>query len=236
MKISRNLAISFLVLFALVVLANLIVPIFYGFNVYLVSALMLLIIVLFVLLYKSTDSLSVKLLKVLLLVIPLVFFGCIAYTSFSHVSEVSYFYDIGGVQEFKSPVLFPSERVSPLKENSSFRSLIAPLVYFNVPADYSTGNVTISLSIQDNLPRNDSIIIGGKSSSLEEYITSIAYVSPMNRTNTSLWRTIYAEFNVSDLVVEDGEYSFYINAPHLGLSSKKNNLVSIDWINVTERK
>jgi hypothetical protein len=235
MRINRNLAIGFLVLFALVALANLIVPFFLGFNVYVVSLLMIFLVALFAILYRTNDSLKAKLLKGLILVIPIIFFGFVIYSNFNTASEVNYFYDLGGIQEFKSPVLFPSERVSSLKENVSHRNLTAPMVYFNVPAEYSKGNITIAINIKDNLPRNDSLIIGAKASSYEEYITQVAYTASINRTNVSNWQIVSAEFNTSDLFVEDGEYTFYINAPHLGLSSKKNSYVSIDWINVTEK-
>jgi len=235
MRVSRNIAIVFLVLFALVALANLVVPFFLGFNVYFVSILMLFLVALFSIIYRRNDSLKVKLLKGLILVIPIIFFGFVIYSNVNTTLETNYFYDLGGVQEFKSSVLFPSERVSLLKENVSHRNLTAPMVYFNVPAEYSEGNISIALNIRDNLPRNDSLIIGAKVSSSEEYITQVVYTASANRTNLSSWKTVYAEFNTSDMFVEDGEYTFYINAPHLGLASKKNSYVSIDWINVTER-
>jgi len=218
-------------MFLVVVLANIFLPFFIGYNVYVVSFLMFFLVALFFIMYRRKDSLKVKLIKGLILVVPFIFLGFVVYFSFDHVSEANYFYDIGGVEDFKSPYLYPSDRVSLLKEGVGSRNITSSPIYFDVPAEYSKGKVNITLLVRGNFPKNSTILIAGKSPSLD-YVNQVMYVS--NLSNSSLWRLISAEFNLSDLSSEN--LTFSIKIPHLEDYRSKNNVISIDWINITESK
>ena len=50
------------------------------------------------------------------------------------------------------------------------------------------------------------------------------------------WRTSLVTFNVSDLYIQDGKANILINIPHLAREDFKQNVVPIDWINITVHK
>lgn len=235
MRVNRNLAIAFLLAFLVVILGNIILPLFLGYNVYVISVLMIFLVALFVIIYRKNDSLKVKMIKSVVLLVPIIFFACIAYYSFDHISEANYFYDIGGLSDFKSPYLYPLDRVSSLKEGVGSRNITSSVVYFDVPANYSEGNVSISISFRGHFPRNSSLLIGGKTSPIE-YMNKVVYVSSLNYSNASEWKVASADFNVSDLLIDEGILTFLISIPHLEQHISKNNIISVDWINITEKK
>lgn len=235
MKISRNFAIVFLFAFLIVILGNIALPFFLGFNVFVVSSLMIFLVALFVILYRGNDSFKIKLIKGLLLIIPIIFLGFVVYSGFNHVSESNSFYDIGGIIDFKSPYLYPFERVSSLKEGVGSRNITSSIVYFDVPAAYSDGNVTVSISFRGHFPRNSSLLIGGKTSPID-YLTNAVYVPSLNYSNASEWKVASTEFNLGDLFIENEVITFSVNIPHLAQSGSKYNIISIDWINITQKK
>jgi hypothetical protein len=242
MIISKNLIKAFLVLFLLVILANAITPFFGVWNFYLGGLLILFVIVATWLLLRKSNPVAAKYLLLVvggvIVAILLVFAVFFTVSIFSNSTKV-HSYDIGGETDNQSPYLYPIDRLS----NSSvqditsitYRNITSFLVYFKVPAEYKTGNLTISLSLLENLPFGSVINLRGKNSTDWNYTSQLAYVS-LGKKNLSSWKTATVQFNASDLIIENNTFTFAIESSHLSKALTKTNYVSLDKIEVSEAK
>lgn len=108
----------------------------------------------------------VKLLKLLIILIPLVIIAYLVTANFFLSHEFNYFYDIGTKESFLSPsdrVSLPSSDLeSDLELN--YRNLTSSLVYFNVPIEEGSENISISIKFKDNFPINSKLMLGAKDS------------------------------------------------------------------------
>lgn len=242
MKISKNIIKAFLILFLLVILANTITPFFGAWNFYIGGLLVLCIAVSAWLFLRKSNPTAAK--YALLLTGGIVVAAILVFAVFFTISLLSnstktYLYDIGGEADKNNSYLYPLDRISNStvqnSTNITYRNITSYLVYFKVPADYSAGQVNISFSLLDNLPYSSIVSIRGKNSANWSYIEQFAHIS-IGRGNSSSWRTVNVQFNASDLIIEDNQFIFAIDSPHLLDARTKRNYVSIDWINVSEGK
>jgi hypothetical protein len=239
MRFSRNLIKTFLVLFLLVVLANIIAPFFHAWNFYLGGTLLIFVIISAVLYLRKTNPKVAKytLITSGSILLALLLVGLVFVTvNFFYNNQVSYKFDIGGPQDMNKSYLYPSERVSQADANNSYRNITSRLVYLDVPAKYDSGIINFSFSIQENLPFGSTILVRAKNSSDWNFTEQLVYVSINNIPNYSSWKTVSVQFNASDLFISNQTFTFCIDAPHLSEAKTRKDYFAIDWINVVESK
>ncbi len=126
----------------------------------------------------------IKVIKILLLLIPLIILGYIAYFNLLHTGDFSYFYNIGTANE---NYLSPKSRVSEINNVNgiSYRNITNGLVYFDVPLVRGAETVKIDIRFGDYFPEYSKLIIGAKDQEIWHY----------------QWNTVYngAYENISDI-------------------------------------
>ncbi|VVB79378.1 Uncharacterised protein [uncultured archaeon] len=242
MRISKTFIKIFLTLFLVILISNITTLIFGGWNFYLGGVLLLFIIASVWMFLRKTNPEAAKYTLLItggILVAILLVFAVFFTLSFFSSSTKTYSYDIGGKIDTNNSYIYPLDRLSNSSvqntTNITYRNITSYLVYFTVPAEYSTGKVNVSFSVFENLPYGSMISIRGKNSTNWSYIDKLGYVS-LGTRNVSVWKTVSVSFNASELFVENNVYAFAIESSQLMDAKTKLNYVSLDWINVSESK
>lgn len=235
MKISKTFIKIYLVLFLLVILANIILPFVGLWNVSYLAALSCFVLFIFFLVYRKKDNGTVKFFKFLILLIPLIILGFIFYQNFVASQDFHYNYDVGGSIDAKKPYLTPLVRMSNIDNITSSRNITSALVYFDVPIPARSNTINISITVLNTLPYNYTLKIGAKNGSEWNYSNQIVF----QNTNKSLrgkWVTVNATFNMSNLYLKNNKLNVLITLPHFYNENFKNYTIPIDYINITVHK
>ena len=113
---------------------------------------------------RAVEPNRVKILKVIIVLVPLLIIGYLIFNNFIASQEFDYFYDIGSKGE---NYLAPATRVSEQVEG--YREMTGGLVYFDVPISRGSEKVEIRVRFKDNFPENEGMSLGAKDQEVWHY-------------------------------------------------------------------
>jgi hypothetical protein len=175
----------------------------------------------------------------LIIIIPILLIGFIAYSNFIVSQDFNTNLDIGSTQDKNKPYLTPLDRVGDIQNDSGmdYRNLTAGLVYFTANIPRGSDNVTIDFSFMNNFPNNTKLMIGARQAEDWNYTYNEVFNSSnLNFRNKGELINVSTAFNLKDLYISDGKLSLLFNVPHLGKNETKQYEIPIDWINITVHK
>jgi len=131
-----------------------------------------------------------RLVKVLVLLIPVFLIGYLIFANFIASQEFSYVYDIG--QEGES-YLTPSERISEVvnEEDVDYRNVAGHLVYFDVPIARGIERVRVKMRIKNNLPAGGKASIGARDQEEWHYNSHLVYDPSLDVGNLDRVGNVY---------------------------------------------
>ncbi len=233
-----------------VILVNIITPFFGVWNVFYLIALGVLCLFLLFLVFRKKEDGLFKVVKIMVLIIPVLLIGYIVYSNFIASHEFSYFYDIGSEKDAKKPYLTPVERTSEADLNASLRNITSNLIYFDIPIPKGSDYLIIRAKVQN--PANPIISIGAKNKEEWSYFYKKTYNPLLEQTNIQKITTLSdipegstiatdknllpiikeQDFEIKELTIENnlrGEHTFYIYLEDsLNLYAEKKD---INWYN-----
>ncbi len=149
----------------------------------------------------------VRALKILVVIVVL---GTIAYLIAANLllsQEFTYFYDIGGETDARSPYLTPINRVSDISDNT--RALTSSLVYFNAPLVRGAESIKVQTRLKENFPEEREIMnLGARNKQESHYY----------------WKPIYSDslYSIGAYEKKDNVYRINGNLPLLNEEELKN--------------
>lgn len=179
----------------------------------------------------SFNPLALKILIGLVILALLVSGGFMLYSNLSKSQEISYFYDIGGLNDSNNSYLSPSLRISGVlndSENTTYRALLSDLVYFNVSVPNKSTSIDVQVRYKSNLFNVIPINIAAENDIGWNYTYKTLDSLPLNNR----WTIKSLSFDVKDLYIENNTLNMFFNTGSLGNISN----VKVDWINITIHK
>ena len=136
----------------------------------------------------------IRVLKIIAILIPLIILGYLFYANFLVSQDFNYVYDIGSIEDAKTPYLSPVARVSEIEngsgdmtDNSSgdygsenYRNIIANLVYFNINIPRNSEEISIQTRFKDNFPNNSVMSLGAQDRAEWHYLYKPAFYSSLS--------------------------------------------------------
>ena len=180
------------------------------------------------------EPLTVKVLKIIIIFIPLFILGYVFYANVIASQDFQYFYDIGAGKENS---LSPISRITPsINSTPNYRNLTNGLVYFTVPIPRGSDTVSVQVRFKDNFPQRSQFKLGAKDKEEWHYIWRTMHTS-IGRTNDT-WIIGGQNFSIQNdsLVVKDGKLSIILSSPHFSNTNLTNFTIPVDWINITVHK
>jgi hypothetical protein len=185
---------------------------------------------------KYTNTRAKKITKVLVTLIPIIIISYILIYQYIIPKEFNYFYDIGSKKDIN--YLTTEDRVTDkIVKDANYREAIESLVYFGVDPPRGFTDVKVQARIKDNFPENTQLFIGVRDKEDWHYNYNVVFDSKEDRVSD--WIIIETTFNAKEnniTLINKGQLSLLINAPHLGKNETKNYTIPIDWINITVYK
>src|SRR3989344_5251787 len=120
---------------------------------------------------KSLDYIRepkhIRVIKILVILIPLIIIGYLLYAHIFSEREFNYFYDIGGEGD---NYLTPLQRISEkFEDGENYRNLTQNLVYFNSPIVPGSKNVKVEVKFSDSFNQDSIFYVGAKDKQVWHY-------------------------------------------------------------------
>ncbi|MBM3234020.1 hypothetical protein FJZ19_02910 [Candidatus Pacearchaeota archaeon] len=188
---------------------------------------------------EKTKENAYKIIKFLIILIPIVLISFVIYSNFLASKDFNYFYDIGSQADAKTSYLTPIARISDINKevDINYRNITNNgLVYFDVPIPRGSNNITAEIMFKDNFPKKSKMLIGARNDTNWSYVPKEVYNETLFKNSTDKWLTTSTSFDLKDLYIKDGKLNVYISIPHLSRNATQNYTIPIDWINITVHK
>ena len=109
----------------------------------------------------------IRIIKILIILIPLVILSYLLYAHIFSEREFNYFYDIGGEGD---NYLTPLQRISEkFEDGENYRNLTQNLVYFNSPIVPGSKNVKVEVKFSDSFNQDSIFYVGAKDKQVWHY-------------------------------------------------------------------
>ena len=116
---------------------------------------------------RGTGSRNLRYLKIFTICIPFMIVLYLVSANFLVSQEFEYFYDVGGGENYLTPVA----RISEIIEdgNHDYRNLTDGLVYFDVPIARGADKIEVQVRFKDSFPEGEGISLGAKDQEVWHY-------------------------------------------------------------------
>jgi len=136
----------------------------------------------------------IRIIKILIILIPLVILSYLLYAHIFSEREFNYFYDIGGEGD---NYLTPLQRISEkFEDGENYRNLTQNLVYFNSPIVPGSKNVKVEVKFSDSFNEASIFYVGAKDKEVWHYDFKPIYNPSLS--NNSDFIHYYGVYKTSD--------------------------------------
>jgi hypothetical protein len=168
-----------------------------------------------------------RLTEIAIIAIPILLVLYLLTTNFIIPQEFNYYYNIGGEENYLTPI----DRISEKYNNQ--RDMMSHMIYFDVDVPRGSKEIKIETRLKPNLPTGENLRLGARDQEDWHYMWHTIYTQ--EEENNGGWQIISTTFKVKEenLKIENGKLSFVFYAQYLDKEEYKNYTIPIDYINVT---